>query len=374
MKDYLKSPYLIDGIRMDASPYTMLHSAGGEENVSSEGWEAIVDETMDPAPSPGVFDESRLNEYLQQIREGVRKLPVGHAAAYSKACIARALMDTLWMRGHFRLEDLVLTAAWKWDMGKVGNMAAFYASVEAACDYLDSLGVRLKECGFSEAKSCSLSMRASLPSDLEITEMEEDEIDGTPEYYPIRKSTPKLGRKRKCSAVSTGNAQDWILFVPFDTCNFRLGGSMLSQVAGSPGGTAPEILDPDYFIDCFEVVRELVEDGIVTAGVTVGDGGILRALDTLFPEGGMEIDLGGMMRSYAEQDRIRLLFGEVPGVILEIKDADYDYIDAEFLLQDVAYYPLGHPGGNGLRLASRDASDLSGILQSLLGDASEGED
>lgn len=376
MKDYLQSPYIIDGIRMDATPMEMLASAGGGPAQPSGNWEPVVDETLDPDPAAGDFPAERIMAYLQQMQDCVRKFPTGFAAAYTKAGIARALTDALWLKGHFKLEDLSLTAGWKWDMSRIGMPAAFYASVEAACDYMDSLGIRLKECGFSEAKNCVFSARATLATAQEIPEEEDfaDDDKITINYSPIRKNPPRMSRRRKCSATAVGGPQDWIVFVPFDTCRFRLGGSLLSQATGTPGGTAPEILDPDYFMDCFEVVRELVEDGIVTAGVTVGDGGILRALSQMLEGKGMAIDLGGMQRSYGEEDPVRLLLGEVPGVILEFKDADYDYIDAEFLLQDVAYYPLGHPDGEGLRIAPADASAISGILQSLLGEASEGED
>lgn len=371
MKDYLKSYYIIDGVRMDATPEAMIQSAGGRTASPDSEFEPILDETMDPSPSPGDFSEDKALEYLALMQDCPRKFPLTHPGEYSKACIARALIDTLWQKGHFRLDDLAIAAAWKWDMDTMGNPAAFYFSVEAVCDYLDSLGVRLRECGFAQAKSCSLSAKSSLADNPEEEEDFDDGQGGVPEP-PLRRN-PKLSHKRKCPAASCGNPQDWIIFVPFDTCAFRLGGSMLSQVAGNPGGTAPQILDPDYFMDCFEVVRELVEDGIVTAGITVGDGGILNALCKMMDTTGIEIDLSGMIRSYGESNRLRLLFGEVPGVILEIRDSDYDYIDAEFLLQDIAYYPLGHPGGGSVRIAD-SAPGITGILQSLMDDASEGED
>ena len=373
MRDYLGSPYIIDGIRLGATPIAMLRSAGGEPPREDGELEPIVDESLDPGPSQGDFSLDKAGEYLSMINATPRRLPVEHAGAYSKISVARAIIDTLWLKGHFSLDDLVVSAAWKWDMSKVGNPAAFYGSVEAVCDYLDSLGLRLKECGFAEARACSFSARATLSGDMP----QDDEDSEEEEYitdYPLRKVRAKMGRSRKCPQLSSGGPQDWIIFVPFDTCNFRLGGSMLSQVAGTPGGTAPEIIDPDYFMDCFEVVRELVEDRVVTAGVTVGDGGLMNALGKMLQGRGMEADLGGIARSYGNSSLVQMLFAEVPGVIIEIKDTDYDYIDAEFLLQDVAYYPLGHPGGEGLRVASGDASDISGILRALMGDASEGED
>ena len=64
---------------------------------------------------------------------------------------------------------------------------------------------------------------------------------------------------------------------------------------------------------------------------------------------------------------MKILFGEIPGAVLEIKDSDFDYVDAEMLLQDVAYYPLGHPGGTGIDIVTGDSNNISGILQSLIG-------
>ncbi|MBR1873002.1 MAG: hypothetical protein IJ795_07340 [Bacteroidales bacterium] len=368
MKDYLKSPYIIDGIRMDATPMEMIHSAGGADSgQDGASYEPIVDETLDASVSPGTFSAEKIADYLDLMKDVQRRLPLAHCGSYSKACIARALCDTLWLSGSFSFEDLALSLGWKWDMSGVGGPSSFYDSVEASCDYLDSLGLKLKECGFAEARTSSFWAKASL--DKSQIEEEEETAD-----FSVRKGMPRLGRKRRVGERSVGNRQDWIIFVPFDTCAFRLGGSLLGQVAGEAGGSAPQILDPDYFIDCFEVVRELVEDGIVTAGVTVGDGGILKALSAMMEDRGMDVDLGGMSRSYGEKDLVRLLFAEVPGVIIEIKDSDYDYIDAEFLLQDVAYYPLGHPGEGGLRVHCSDSSEITGILQSLLDDATEGED
>ena len=71
-----------------------------------------------------------------------------------------------------------------------------------------------------------------------------------------------------------------------------------------------------------------------------------------------------------------MLFGEVPGVIIQIRDIDYDYLDAELLLQDVVWFPLGHPNGRGsLEICNNSSSGIAGIIQSLMSSqAPEGED
>ena len=88
------------------------------------------------------------------------------------------------------------------------------------------------------------------------------------------------------------------------------------------------------------------------------------------------MDISGIMASYQEEDSTRILFGEIPGVIIQIKDNDYDYFDSQMILQDIAYYPLGHPSDSveGVKYKERNRNSVAGILASLLSQASEGED
>ena len=192
----------------------------------------------------------------------------------------------------------------------------------------------------------------------------------------MRTANPVLEDNRKCPDTILGDQDNWLIYIPFDTCSFRLGGSLLEEAEKLGRGKAPEIGDTDYFMDCFEVVREFVEDGIVLSGRTVGRGGLMTALGGLCTGGiGAGIDLGTVMQSYGENNLVSILFGEVPGVVIEISSSDFDYVDAELLLQDVAYYPLGHPEGNTLRIGGNTEGAIYGIIQSLIGSrAPEGED
>jgi len=174
------------------------------------------------------------------------------------------------------------------------------------------------------------------------------------------------------------DSSDWLIYIPFDTCDFRLGGSTLSLSTNARSSIAPEIGDADYFIDCYEVVRELVEDGIVKAGVTVHRGGLITALKKMTSGGtGIKADISDISNAYGGEFPVRILFSEIPGVVIQIADIDYDYVDAELLLQDTAYFPIGHPvpGTASLSISSGEKRGISSILESLLGrDTSEGED
>ena len=376
----LFSQYIIDGIRMDARPVDMLASPSDAPSQADD-FEPIVDESLDLPPGPDTFDEARMYDYLSLTSEALasRRRPIqsAYSAFHTKSIIASSLISAAWREGHFGLSDLVVRLSWKWDVGPVGAMAAFYRSVEAACEYLDGLGVRISGYSFEEAAECEFSVDISLEAATEADSWKYEERvgAGVPEDYEDAEHGKWMGTGRRCSSLLGASPSDWVVYVPFDTCDYRLGGSLLSDIAGR-GGSAPDISDPDYFMDCFELIREMTEDGVVTAGATVGAGGLMTSLGAALPPGmGMDVDLGGVLREQGGDSVLRVLFSEVPGAVIEISDSDYDYIDAEFLLQDVAYFPLGHPhrGKEGLRIVTADS--LSGILRALLdGQVSEGED
>lgn len=384
----LYSEYIIDGIPRRFTPADILDGCLDHETDQPreyEEHEPIVDESVDPCPSAGEFKSQDAQEYLSGVSAllgTTRNCPAAYAEEFTRSRIAKALLDTIWMKGHFRLSDLLLSAKWRWNTRPLGNMAAFYGSVEAAADYLDSLGISLDSYSFTESERVSqISFKVAATDRAEDPDAEigpeEEEID-LPGNAPFGSPHPVIGRRRAIPDKLVPDPESWIIFVPFDSCEFRLGNSILYEVYGQNGDGSPEIGDGDYFIDCFEIIREFVEDKVVLSGRTVSDGGLLPAMKAMCGEDiGAKIDISGIMNAYDEDKSIRVLFSEVPGVLIQIKDIDYDYADAEFLLQDIAYYPIGHPtaGSSGIKVKSGRGGGISDILQSLLSSqASEGED
>lgn len=356
----LDSEFIIDGVKMEVTPEEMLRSASGMRPSSERPAGTVVDESVDPAPAAEPFDKGKVKEYLKTVsKAGETDIPLAYPATRTRMEICRELIDTIWKQGHFKLEDLSVSLDWRWDGQPVGSMSALYSSVESACDLLDSLGIQVDRYSCAPEKRCSLKAGAALAGYEEDDELRDSD-------------SPSLSPARKTPETIAPNPSDWLVYIPFDTGRYRLGGSLLSEASGNVGGQSPEEIDPDYFIDCYEVIRELVEDGIVTAGATVGRGGLMTALGRMTPDCGACVSVEGIMKSSGETDIVNVLFGEIPGVVIAINDSDYDYIDAELLLQDVAYYPLGHPqAGAGVKLTKSDG--ILGILQALM-DASEGED
>ena len=368
----LHAIYVIDGVQEEYTPAQLLDAVTepeGRHPLPGPAEARVVDESLDPVFRGAETDPERIGAYLDLVCAARKRVPLAYPDAYTRVRVAAALIDTLWRSGHFRLGDLSLDASWRWDAAPVGARAAFYASVRAAADYVDSLGLK-----FSSYRC----IRTAGPSELllrpRITrDADEEEFGFISE--PFRSEHPVIGARRSCSPVFAPDPQSWVVFIPFDTADFRLGGSLLTQELDLGCGPAPQVTDADYFMDCYEVVRELVEDGILLSGATVGEGGVLRTVRRMAEDCGMRVDLSGVMRSYQEQDPVRILFSEVPGAVVQIHDADFDYLDAELLLQDVAFFPLGHPvpGTTAIHVDASAKSGIQTILESLMQKA-EGED
>lgn len=384
----LHSRYVIDGIVGEATPAELLNECMEypfEDELTTGSFSDIVDETIEAPLQSFTYDSSSVNEHIERTAEvagAERPFRMLYPEHFTRLQIAQALISRIWSKGHFRLGDLRLWAQWEWNTRPVGNMAALYSSISEASDYIYGLGVKLTDYVFIESDTTSSAkFYAWLPEDDEEEEAMHEIPAGLPQdtilfKAPYESSHPWISEERRCPRKLICNTDSQLIYIPFDTCPFKLGGSILTEVSGHNGGAAPNIQDSDYFIDCYEVVRELVEDGVVMSGVAVGDGGLAVAARTLCQGCGADLDVGGLMASYQENDSMKILFGEVPGVLLQVSDNEYDYLDSQLILQDVAYYPVGRPSSrhSGLRISQTAKTGVADILASLLSQASEGED
>ncbi len=409
--DPLNAVYIIDGRRNEVTPQQMLHEAmiwlcgrasdDGRQTAAGD----IVDESLDIPPVVRAYDEALFPEYVSVCagRTGGmqdRTFETLYPESFSRSRIAAALIDTLWLEGEFRLEDLELWIDWKWNDGRTGNMAAFYKSVEAASDYLYNLGVQLRGYLFEDdAPRCVMSCFPAL-AEAEDTCTDDPDEDNIPdkdwEMDDVEAGDTRvwtvadapavddndgrdawMGGDRVCTAHFVAEEDSELLFIPFDSCGFRLGGSMLGECFGGNEGLPPNVADPDYFMDCFEVVREFSEDGVILSARTVCDGGIAVAARKMCKDGiGIDLSIGGLKAAYGERDSVLLLFSEVPGALVQVRSSDLEYIDTQMLLQDIAYYRLGQvrAGGGDVSLLRDGDKGICDILASLLHEASEGED
>ena len=380
----LYSHYIIDGIKSDTTPADLLAECMdyGDEFPVEGQFEEIIDETTEPPLSARTYSADEYDSHISRIigsANADRPFRMLFPDHFTRLQIAKSLLSRLWSEGHFKLGDLRIWAQWEWNTRPIGNMAAFYESVRNASEYIYGLGTYINDYVFIESDEESNVKFFSWLPETEMTDdlpEEEDREEILFKSSPYESTHPWITEKRKCPSTLVADPESWVIYIPFDTCGFKLGGSLLTQVSDDNGGTAPSIQEPDYFIDCYEVVRELTEDGFIMSGRTCADGGLAVAAAKMSQECGLNIDLSGISASYQEADHAKILFGEVPGVLVQISNENYDYVDSQFLLQDIAYYPIGHPSPShtGLALNQGEKSGIANILATLLNQASEGED
>ena len=370
----LYSHYIIDGLKCDMTPAELLDECMHESDGLLElpDFDDIIDEPTEAPLSVFEPDSSQHEKYLEQTLAATnseRQFMMLYPEHFTRMQIAKTLLGRLWSEGHFRLGDLRLWAQWEWNTRHLGNMAAFYASAATASEYIYALGTSLEDYVFIEGdESSTAKFFAWLP--------EHEEEENIFKTSPYESTHPWISESRKCPATLVNDPDSRIIYIPFDTCRFKLGGSLLAQENKDNGGKAPDINDPDYFIDCYEVVRELTEDGIIMSGTTVADGGLLTAAARMCTECGCDLDITRLSASYQEENTTKILFGEVPGVLIQVSEDNYDYVDAQLILQDVAYFPVGTTtvSHTGVKVTRSEKNGIAGILASLLGQASEGED
>ena len=411
-QDALFSSYVIDGVKCDVTPAEMLGecmlpSDASGDGASAGGLAEIWDETVDLPPENMVYSREDIPAAVKAVTDAAsaaqdRAFNVLYPESFARQRVASALIDTLWLDGEFRLEDRRIWAEWGWNSEPVGNMAAFYNSVQSVTEYVYDLGVEVQGYLYEDGKGeCVNSYFATLASygdedddiedeaeleDVPDKDWEDDDAPAEDRLWTVGGSADVnfdvnrdvwMGDERMCSARLVCNAGSFLVYVPFDTCSPKLGGSLFAKTLGCNGGPAPAISDPDYFIDCYEVVRDLVSDGVVLASRTVCDGGLAAAVMKLAADSGagVRLNLNGICGACGETDVMKVLFSEIPGVLLQISDNDGDYIDSQFLLQDVAYYRVGRPDSSvvGVEVAP-DSNGVDRILSALLNEASEGED
>lgn len=185
------------------------------------------------------------------------------------------------------LEDVKCSANWMWAAKLPGEGAKLFDACEAMCNLMSRLGIAVD--GGKDSLSMSTNVDPSQARKLinvEGDECEDDtnEIVKSPgtlvisAYAPVEdihcKVTPILRCKPKLSHLIYINLAH-PLGIECDHNKFRLGGSAILQTLGQIGDEAPNIDHPELLKEGFNLVQELIQEGICTAGHDVSDGGLI---------------------------------------------------------------------------------------------------
>ncbi len=258
---------------------------------------------------------------------------IGHApvsslvnpANGSVLSIAEALTNIIWAPIEDGLKGISLSANWMWPSKNNGEDARLYEAVRAVSDFACELGI-------------------NIPTGKDSLSMTQKYSNGNVVFAPgtviISAAAEVKNIKKIISPVLINNLDTSLIYIDFSKDKFNLGGSSFSQVMNELGKTTPTVKDAEYFKKTFNVVQELITRNKIIAGHDISAGGIITTLlEMTFGSNktGLDIDFSEL----DENDIIKLLFSENPGIIIQVKDKDF--VNEFFKNNNIDYHIIGKP-------------------------------
>ena len=265
---------------------------------------------------------------------------IGHAPqaglaspeAGSVLSVAESLTNLVWAPLTDGLKSVSLSANWMWPCrSQEGEDARLYKAVEALSDFCCAIGVNVP------TGKDSLSMTQQYPNGEKIIAPGTVIVSSGGEVSDVRKVV---------SPVVVNDKRSSLYHIDFSFCEQRLGGSAFAQSLGKVGSDVPTVENPEYFVDCFNAVQELIRRGWVMAGHDISAGGLITTLlEMTFANmrGGLHINLHDIC---SDGDITKTLFAENPGVVIQVSD-EHKFDLREFLEDvGVGFAKIGYPVEN----------------------------
>ncbi|MEE2984142.1 MAG: phosphoribosylformylglycinamidine synthase [Pseudomonadota bacterium] len=255
-----------------------------------------------------------------------------------------------------QLADVVLSANWMCPAGHPGEDARLYDMVRAiGLEFCPALGINIP------VGKDSMSMRSAWDVDGETWQTVAPVSLIVSAFAPVtdvrQSMTPELSR----------DEDTVLLLVDLGRGRNRVGGSILAQCYGMPGGDPPDCEEARDLADLFRAVQALNDGGHLLAYHDRSDGGLAVTLAEMAfaARHGLDIDLTAL-----GNDPLTALFAEELGAVIQIPAADRDRVESFFAestgLGDCVHV-IGRPVDNGmLKLGHRGKRVIEADMNALL--------
>jgi len=257
------------------------------------------------------------------------------AAASGRMAVAEAITNLL--AAPFELSRVKLSANWMAACGEPGEDAALYETVKAVgMELCPALGISIP------VGKDSLSMRTQWQQDgntRKVTAPVSLIVSAFASLPDVRGTlTPQLDRETEDTTL---------VLIDLGKGRARMGGSILAQTLGHPGGDVPDLDDPQDLVSLVNAVNALRAQGRVLAYHDRSDGGLLAAVaemafagqvgvainvDLLVTEGdgisdsraeyGDAKNWSQQVSARREELTLKALFNEELGVVLQVRTAE----------------------------------------------------
>ena len=266
---------------------------------------------------------------------------LANPAAGSVLSVSEALTNLVWAPLAEGLDSVSLSANWMWPCrSQEGEDARLYTAVKALSDFCCALQINVP------TGKDSLSMTQKYPDGSKVI---------APGTVIVSAGGEVSDVKKVVSPVLVNDHKTTLYHIDFSFDTLKLGGSAFAQSLGKVGDDVPTVQNPEYFRDAFLAVQELVNKGLILAGHDISAGGLITTLlEMCFSnvEGGMEISLDKIK----ENDLIKILFAENPGIVIQVADKHKD--EVKKILEDagVGFVKIGKPTDERHILVEKDGA------------------
>ena len=262
-------------------------------------------------------------------------------AAGSILAVSEALTNIVWAPMADGMDSISLSANWMWPCrSQEGEDARLYTAVKALSDFCCELQINVP------TGKDSLSMTQKYPNGDKVISPGTVIVSAGGEVSDIKKVV---------SPVLINDPKSTIYHIDFSFDRLKLGGSAFAQSLNKIGDDVPTVQNAEYFRDAFLAIQELINKGLIMSGHDISAGGLITTLlEMCFAnvEGGMEITLDKIK----EDDIVKILFAENPGVVIQVKDKQKE--DVKKILEDagIGFVKLGKPTEERHILISKDGA------------------
>lgn len=264
-------------------------------------------------------------------------------AANGRLSVIEALTNLVFVAVS-KLEDVRLGLVWSWpaNLGEA-EQTELYRTAEALVEFTRQLGVAIDSSveslsvgvplasggeGGAEGKAIfadpnsNLSIGGSSKSTTTTTTSKPLGTVVVTAYAPV----PDIRAKVTPEMTVTDTCLIYLNFKAASQQQFRLGGSILGQIAGGQIGVqCPEVENVQHFKTVFTTVQALIREGVVTAGHDVSDGGlVVTLLEMAFATNcGLKVNLelqtpDSSLQGAGGVADFEVLFAEEPALVLEV--------------------------------------------------------
>ena len=248
--------------------------------------------------------------------------------AGSVLSVAESLTNIVWAPLTDGLDSVSLSANWMWPCrSQEGEDARLYSAVKALSDFCCAIHVNVP------TGKDSLSMSQQYPDGTKIISPGTVIVTSGGEVENIRQVV---------SPVLVNNADTTLFHIDFSFDDLRLGGSAFAQSLGKVGDDVPTVKNPEYFATAFNTVQNLIKENLILAGHDISAGGMITTLlEMCFAnaEGGLSVCLDAIK----EEDVVKVLMAENPGVVVQIDNKNIDRFKAVMDAAGVCYAAIGRP-------------------------------